>query len=761
MPNTGPVLEAVERIVASSGFANSPRMSRFLRFVVEESVAGRGSDLKEYVIGTRVFDKAESFDPSIDPTVRVEASKLRARLTRYYESEGQADLIRIEVPKGRYSARFHESPSATPASRLSPLLPWLAVTIALCGVAGVVGWSIRPGPTLASDVTRSVLALHPFGQPRSTLASTTAIVRPMNTAVALSPDGHTLVFQAIGVDGVSRLYRRALDRLESNPIAGTKGGGSPFFSPDGAWLGFLANGELKKVALAGGPTSSIGKIPGPAPHQIHGASWGTGDVIVFATPFHAGGGLWYVSALGGEPRELSKPAIGEFSHRLPFVLPGGSAILFTISRTPFRWDDAQIAVRSLTTGKQTVLLSDGADARYVSSGHLVFARRGTVMAVPFDLARLEVTGAPVAVVEGVMQSVNETVLSRDSGSAHFSVSQQGTLVYATGGIRPDEPSMLVWVNRDGSSEPLPVPPGTYFGPDLDQTEKRVAVFTTSSGSPRVWTFDPTIGASTALTTVDEGAHHSVWTPDGGRIAFSSLTQRGVFWKDADGTGIAERLTQRDYITESSAWTPDGKVLAFVENHPQSATDVWGIAVGDSHRRAHEIVRTAYDDTHPAFSPDGRWLAYASNDSGRMEVYVQPYPGPGRRLRLSTAGGSSPAWRGDGKELYYLEVRTSAPLAVVAVSLAADGNELSASTPRRLFHGRYGAMSGRRNYDVTSDGRRFLMVQALDPLPEPATELILVYNWFEELRRLKPASEGMAEPRRGEGRVTESNPRAHY
>jgi Tol biopolymer transport system component len=254
----------------------------------------------------------------------------------------------------------------------------------------------------------------------------------------------------------------------------------------------------------------------------------------------------------------------------------------------------------------------------------------------------------------------------------------------------------------------------------------------------VWTLDAAIGASTALTTVDERAHHSVWTPDGGRIAFSSLTQRGVFWKNADGTGTAERLTQSDYLTESSTWTPDGKVLAFVENHPLSATDIWGVAVSGSHRRPHAIVRTDYDDTHPAFSPDGRWLAYASNDSGRMEVYVQPYPGPGRRMRVSTDGGSSPAWRGDGKELYYLEVRPSAPVGVVAVRLAADGNELSASAPRRLFRGRYGAMSGRRNYDVTSDGRRFLMVQALDPLPEPATELILVSNWFEELRHLKPA-----------------------
>ena len=165
---------------------------------------------------------------------------------------------------------------------------------------------------------------------------------------------------------------------------------------------------------------------------------------------------------------MSKPATGEFSHQLPFVLPGSSAVLFTISRTPFRWDDAQLAVRSLATGKQTVLLDDGADARYVSSGHLVFARRGTVMAAPFDLARLEVTGAPVAVVEGVMQSVNETSLVRDSGAAHFSVSRQGALVYATGGVKPDERRALVWVDGNGSSGPLPVSPGPYLGPQLDR-----------------------------------------------------------------------------------------------------------------------------------------------------------------------------------------------------------------------------------------------------------------------------------------------------
>jgi serine/threonine-protein kinase len=739
MPDSQTVREALDRIVASTGFANSPRMSRFLRFVVEETVAGRANDLKEYVVGVRVFDKAESFDPSSDTTVRVEASKLRGKLARYYETDGQADPIRIEIPKGHYAAQLHHTRSASSISGVSRLLPWFVVSAIMCGVAGFVGWSLGPGPTSARDATRSVLALHPFGQPRATRENTNSqIVRPWHTAVAFSPDGRTLAIQAIGTNGGSQLYLRPLNRLESTPIAGTQGGRNPFFSPDGAWLGFWAGGELKKVPIAGGPASTIGAVPGPPPGQIHGASWGTSDIIIFGTPDATGGRLWQVSALGGEPRALTNRAAGEFAHRLPHVLPGGTAVLFTISRTAFRWDDAQIAVRSLTTGKQTVLLEDAADARYVSSGHLVFVRRGTLMAAPFDLSRLELTGAPVSVVEKVMQSVNQVSTAVDSGAAQFAVSELGTLVYATGGINPDERRTLVWVNRNGTSQPLPVPPATYFGPQLDPTGKRLAVFTTPSGNSRVWTLDPRVGALTALTTVEERGHHNVWAPNGRKIAFSSLAQRAIFMKNADGSGIAQRVAQSDYFVESSAWTPDSTVLAFVEHHPLTSTDIWEVDVNGSERQPRAIVQTLYQDTHPAFSPNGRWLAYASNDSGRLEVYVQPYPGPGRRMRMSTDGGTSPAWRRDGKELYYLEVHPPGSMGIVAVRVDTDADDLFTGVPRRLFHGRYGAMSGRPNYDVTSDGQRFLMVQALDPLPEPATELILVNNWFQELRQLAPS-----------------------
>jgi dipeptidyl aminopeptidase/acylaminoacyl peptidase len=359
------------------------------------------------------------------------------------------------------------------------------------------------------------------------------------------------------------------------------------------------------------------------------------------------------------------------------------------------------------------------------------------MAAPFDLSRLEVTGAPVALVEGVMQSVNQPNMVSDSGAAHFSVSNGGALVYATGGIMRDALRELVWVDRSGSRASLPVPPSSYFGPQLAPGDKRAAVFTTPSGNARVWTLDLERGALTALTAADERGHHNVWAPDGERIAFFSQKQHGIFWKNADGTGTPRRVTQAAHIQEPSAWTPDGKVLVFVENGLRSQVDIWAVDVSGSDPQPTAVIQTAHSETHPTFSPDGRWLAYTSDDSGRLEVYVQRYPGPGRRLRVSINGGSSPAWRGDGKELYYLEPHPPTGNRVIAVRLHVDGEEISAGVPRALFEGEFVVMSGRRSYDVTADGKRFLMVRVLEPPPEPPTELILVNNWFRELRQLVP------------------------
>ena len=328
-------------------------------------------------------------------------------------------------------------------------------------VAGIAAWTLKPAPPAVEPrVTRSLIAVEPFDQlPPASPAETRPprVGRPSRTAIALSPDGRTLVFRGVQrtpAGGVqSQLFIRSLDSLDVTAIAGTTGADNPFFSPDGAWIGFWDNGELRRVPATGGPATAIARVPGAGVTRIIGASWGDGDVIVFAT-FD---GLWRVAASGGVPASVAKSGEAEFAQKLPHLLPGGQVVLFTRQKTDFRWDDAQIVARSLVTGEEKVVLDDGADARYLPSGHLVFVRRGTLMAVPFDPARLAPTGGQVALIDGVMQAANMGNSDSDSGAGQFAVAAQGRLIYVTGGIERDEERDLVWVDRDGHVEALPAP----------------------------------------------------------------------------------------------------------------------------------------------------------------------------------------------------------------------------------------------------------------------------------------------------------------
>ena len=621
--------------------------------------------------------------------------------------------------------------------RFAPVVAAMVVTAVAVGIGT---WTLKPSaPAVRPSVTRSLIAVQPFdqrtpatpGENRPPVAT-----RPVRTALALSPDGRTLVFRAVR-ETRGQLFVRPLDRLEATPIPGTEGANSPFFSPDGTWIGFWANGELRRVPLAGGPASAIARVPGTAT-PIFGASWGDGDLIVFATS----AGLWRVPAGGGRPEAVSQPSESEFAHYLPRVLPGGKAVLYTLVKTAFRWDDAQIVVRSLVTGEQKVLIEDGTDARYVATGHLVFVRRGVLMAAPFDLARLELTGGPVALIDGVMQAVNMVNTDTDSGAAQFAVADRGTLVYATGGIAPDQERELVWVDRNGAVEILPALRREFLAPRLDPDGQRVAVTTQPSGAntnSRVWIYDVRRRTLNPLTTVDEPALWSVWSPDGTRVAFSLdlAGKYNLFWKSADGTGTSERLATSG---APSSWSSDGKTLAFVQK-PISAfgSDIRALDVRSTDRQPRPVVQTPAEERFPSFSADGRWLAYTSDGSGRVEVYVQPYPGPGRRVLVSTDGGTSPAWRSDGTELFYYAALPQNLVRMMVVPVKATAAGFSAGTPRTLFEGRYVMSDPVRGYDVTPDGQRFLMVRPLDPPPEPATELVLVENWLEELKARLPST----------------------
>ncbi len=556
--------------------------------------------------------------------------------------------------------------------------------------------------------------------------------RPSRTAVALSPDGTTLVFGAIW-GGEAQLYARAMDQLNATPMAGTSGGSSPFMSPDGQWVGFWSGGELRKVPLGGGPPVTLCKAA-----AIFGASWGSDGTIVFATARN--GGLWRVSAAGGTPEALTTLQPGEYSHRLPHMLPGGDAVVFTISMAANRWDNTRIVVRSLATGRQTVLIEGGADARYVSTGHLVYARLGALMAVPFDSRRLVVTGDARGLVDGVMQAANRNLSDMDNTlAAQFTVSDKGALVYVTGGAVPAAERSLLWVDRQGTSQTLPAPPRSYSNPHLSPDGQRVAVHT--QDDREVWSYDIARGALSPIT--DDGqSGYGIFTPDGKRVVFRSGAAGGednLYWKSADGGGAAERLTTSARSQTPASWSPDGTALAFVEEGDTVAQqffqfDIWVLSIAD--RKTRAVIQTAANEMSPEFSPDGRWLAYVSNQSGRHEVYVQPYPGPGERHLISTNGGQQPAWASD-RELVYVEA--GAP--------PAGSSWLSGSRrPRNSWRARPKPCSTTRglrsnwgrSYDVTPDGRRFLLVVNNEPPTNPVPiQMILVQNWLEELKRLVP------------------------
>jgi serine/threonine-protein kinase len=632
-----------------------------------------------------------------------------------------------------------ETDVAAPVSipRTRERLVW-ASSLLLVGLiaAAMAAWASRRPTPVAVETTRTILSVAPAGASSSAnpLEQRAGGARPTRTAVALSPDGKTLVFSAIW-GGTEQLYVRRMDQLSATPIAGTSGGLAPFFSPDGEWVGFWAGGELRKVPIGGGPAVALCRAA-----AIFGASWGDDATIVFATERNSG--LWRVAATGGTPEALTTVQPDEYSHRLPHMLPGSRAVIFTALKGPNRWDDAQLVVRSIETGTQTVLVTGGADGRYVSTGHLVYVRLGTLMAVPFDPVRLAVTGGATGVVDGVMQAANQNSdYLANTLAGQFTVSDSGALVYLTGGTVAANERSLAWVDRRGTVHLLPAPPRPYMAPDLSADGQRVAI--TTSDNRQVSSYDLARDALSPVA-VDGQSDYGIFAPDGKRIVFRSGVGEGnLYWRAADGTGTVERLATSARSLTPASWLPDGTTLAVVEEGDNEGKNAFQFDIGVlsiADRKTRAVVHTAANEMNPEFSPDGRWLAYVSNESGRHEVYVQPYPGPGERLLISTRGGEQPAWNPNGRELFYVHggpYSPGGPTTLMSVRISTTPT-FQAGTPEPLFAHPYLATGWGRNYDVAPDGRRFLLTLRTEPPPAlPPAQMVLVQHWFEELKRLVP------------------------
>jgi eukaryotic-like serine/threonine-protein kinase len=596
------------------------------------------------------------------------------------------------------------------------VLPAAAVII-LGLAAGYAGWALkRPAPR---PVTRYAITLNEGDA-----------FTPGRTWMALSPDGTRMAYTAN-----DRMYLLARDRLNATPIAGggtamLSSARNPFFSPDGLWVGFWEAGQLKKVSVSGGAPFALCPVSPPP----YGASWAEDDTILFAD---GSTGIWRVSANGGTAERIITVDAGQRTHG-PQLLPDGRTVLFTLAGSG-DWDEAQIMVQRLDRGTRKTLIT-GTDARYLASGHLLYALGETMLAVPFDPTSLTITGTPVPIVEGVRR-----LAGASSANAQFAVSSDGTLAYAPPESAATSSRLLVWVNRQGNAETITAAPRDYRHPRISPDGTHVAmVFPDDRHNVDVWVWDVAGKTHRRLTSDPDRDGEPVWTSDGQWLIFTS-TRSGelvLYRQAANGAGDAERLLQLTRQNSAMpAISPDGKHLLIRETRLKTSYLSIVDLDADGRIRGAEpkpLVKSGFDDSNAEISPDGRWLAYQSNRSGKFEVYVQPFPNvAGGFSQVSTSGGTEPVWARD--ELFFRAPNGD----VMRVSIAA-GPIWKAAAPTKLFAGTSYALSPAtggmpRTYDVAPDGRRFLMIKNSEASTRTSTppRIIVVQNWVEELKQRVP------------------------
>ena len=504
--------------------------------------------------------------------------------------------------------------------------------------------------------------------------------------IALSPDGRTLVYAG---GPSNRLHVRRIDRIEPIALEGTEGARNPFFSPDGQWLGFFAGVHLKRVSLAGGAPLVVCDAT-----TARGATWGPDDTIVFAGGLTTG--LFQVSAQGGTPKAITQTAADERSHRWPEFLPGGKALLFVVQvRGPDDIVEMHVVAQSLVTGERTTILK-GAGSPMFANGTVIASRSGSLVAVPFDPVRLRTAGAPVSVVEGIADNPS-------GGAAQFAVSQNGALVYVAGTLNVNRE--IVWVDRQGGATLIdelrrPVSSIT-LSPDGNRAALKL-----QDGAADIWIYDFLRSRLSRLTFSPGTDQNPAWAPDGRRVFFAGV--RGgpfnILSRAADGGGDDELLLENGDDNYPSSVSPDGRWLLFVRMSGQRDVDVWVLPL-EGDRRAKPLFATPFVESRARFSPDGRWIAYHSNASGRFEVYVQPFPPSGGKWQVSSDGGESPVWSPTTRELFYRKGDS-----LMAVPFESEPS-FTAGRPRLLFTERFddsGTAGG--TYDVSPDAKRFIVVR---------------------------------------------------
>jgi Tol biopolymer transport system component len=656
----------LDRILASATFAGAERASNFLRFVVERSLEGRTTEIKEFVIAVDVLGRNTSFDPKSDPIVRVEAGRLRDRLSSYYRDEGEADNILISLPKGAYVPEFSER-QATVVLRK----------------AAVLRLSILP-PENASIESFSV-----------------------------SPDGRKLAFTA-ELDGKVMLWVRALDELESKVLTGTELASYPFWSPDSRWVGFFVPNKMKRVEASGGPAQDVADTV-----VARGGAWSSEGVIVFCP--RPVGVLYQIPANGGTPRPVTSldSARDEVGHYFPQFLPDGRHFLYLAASS--RPGESSIRVASLDTTTPRVLVTSNTSAAYapVLRGHsasLLFVHDDSLMAQPFDWRRLELGGEPTVLAPEVFY--------RRWHQARFSVSGNGVLLYQSGRA---ERQQFGWFDRQGKMLEAIGPRNDYIAFTLSPDERYVAFYRDddpATACPTIWVMD-LIREGAVFRFTDTGVGEPeftpVWSADGCELLFSRGNDRRMrLMRRALNGGLAKCILDTDGPKFPSAWSSDGKFVTYMSQVPDyQYLHVWVEALGASGQEGAEalnepraLLQHPYAEASACFLPiDGggapKWFAYMSTETGRSEVYVGDFPTGHQKWQISNQGGLLPRWRRDGRELFYLT--PDGTLMAVPVNLRAEpefGVPRSLFATKILFTPEY--KTWMNQYAVARDGQRFLV-----------------------------------------------------
>jgi serine/threonine-protein kinase len=593
-----------------------------------------------------------------------------------------------------------------PAKAVRPSRLWLVTLGAIGLVVGTgLGWMIWRSAATRDSATPALVR---FGVPFEPTGEPGELAVPR---LAVTPDGRTLAYVAKTPGGVSQLHLRRIDRLDAVALEGTDGATGPFFSSDGKSVAFFAGG-LKKVSVDDGTVQDLGNA------QPSGGAWAPDNSILLSGLAFTRG-LMRIPSSGGSREEVTKLGPGEAVHRWPSLSPDGRVVVYTTSTSGGPGlEGPHIVAQSLVSGKREILPVEATYALFAPGGrHLLLVLGGAVMAVAFDPERLRVTESPVPVMDGVIQS--------STGAAQLAVSAS-TLIFLQGG---PETRRLVWVDRKGGIEPIPAPPRLYVHPRLSPDGEKIAVTITEPKND-VWTFD-LARETLSLVTYEGNNAYPIWTRDGRRIAYVSTRDGGkpnVFWKSADGTGPEERLLTSPNTQVTETWGPDG-VLVFVELRPPPTNwDILTLAL-DGPRQPRAFLETRFQETTPQISPSGRFVAHGSNETGRGEIFVHSFPDPQVRVPVSDGGGGQAAWKGDEKELYF---RRGDEMMVADVQTEPA---LSIGKPRVLFGGSFAQIQG-KNYDVTADGQRFLMVRT-DQAAAPK-QISVVLNWMEDVRSRVPA-----------------------